>query len=405
MRNFTISSMLLGIAMTMSVSAFAITTSIPEDYRVEPAPGTTVEAITEITVVNREGDEITNSGNIIYINDAEYSTTPTTDYNKVTFVLDKPVTEAGTYEIYIPSGRVDDGWFGVDEFIFTLYVSNSEQGGDNDPVSPETVIPKGFTLSPVPGSDVEFIQEFKLTYDDDYSDLSLDKKSILVDGQEMSVNGYGGWGELTITLISKITEPGVHTIVFPVGTFTIDSLDKNELFSFTLTVTGTESPEDPGTDLGELAGIPEDFSVIPAADATIESLSEIRIEDEYYGYIRVPQVADLYIDGESVEYTAEVEGDDDEILVITLNKEITAPGLHTIQLPEGFFRYYIYKSEPFGWTVTVKDSGTNTGINNIEAEIGETEVFTIEGLRVTEMKRGNIYIVRSGDKIFKTIGK
>ncbi|MDE5791719.1 MAG: hypothetical protein K2H96_10890 [Muribaculaceae bacterium] len=368
MRNFTISSMLLGIAMTMSVSAFGATTSIPEDYRVEPEPGSTVEVLTQITVVNAEGDEISNYGNKIKINNVDYTTSPKTDYNKVTFVLDTPITENGEYDIVIPQGRIVDEYMDdIDEFQFTVIVkSGDDPGDDTDPA--ESIIPKGFTVTPTPGSEVSSISEIKLTYDDDWTELSLVKKVIEVDGEEVAVNGYGDFGELTLILVKKITEAGDHHVVIPAGTFELDSMDESELFSFTLKVDGTETPEDPeqpdepGDDEpgDELAGIPSGFSVSPANNATVEELTTITIVDDNYGDMSVNEGAKLYVDGVSVEYTAKVEGEYDDTLILTLVEKITDDGEHTIQLPAGFFNYmFTSASKAFGWTVKIEGTGND----------------------------------------------
>lgn len=349
-------TMTLMASVLFAATANATTSSIPEDYRVEPAPGSTVEAIDRITVINKEGDEISNSGNTILINDVEYATITTTDYNRVIFELETPVTASGEYEIVIPEGRINDGWFGTDEFRFSLNIAGNNPG--DEPGLTQTIIPDGFTLSPAPGSEVETLKDLKLTYYDDWTDLTLVNKVIMINGEEVAINGYGDFGELTITLINQITEAGEYSIVIPVGTFRLDSLDDNELFSFSITVTGTGNPDTPGDDddddnMGELAGIPADFSVTPGENANIDELSVIRIVDDYYGYIRVSENARLYIDGKSVSFTTEVGGDDDNTLTITLDTPVTEEGEHTIQMPEGFFRYMIYNSEEFGWSVVI----------------------------------------------------
>lgn len=366
--NISLSGILVILAVIFfGATANAATTSIPEDFRVEPEPGATVESIIKITIVNTEGDEIMNSGSKITINGIVYTTSPQVDWNRVTFVLDNPITEEGEYEVIIPQGRIqDEYWDDIDEFQFTIYIKSADTPDDDDPSTSEAIIPNGFTVSPAPGSEVESISELKLTYFDDFTDLSLVKKVIMIDGNEVAINGFGDWGELTITLINKITEAGVHRIVIPEGTFELDSMDDNELFSFTLTVTGSETPEnpdEPGDDKpGEqLAGIPKGFTVTPANDATVNELTVITIIDENYGDMSVNNEAKLYIDGQSVDYTTEVKGEYDDTLVITLANAITAEGTHTIQLPAGFFNYMYYTPcKEFGWSVKIESSENDT---------------------------------------------
>lgn len=366
MRNFIAICSLVSIASACAMSLQAATISIPEDFRVEPAPGSTIETITQIVVVNVEGDEIMNSGSKLLINDVEYTTSPKCDFNKVTFVLATPIVEPGEYDIVIPKGRIqDEDWEDIDEFQFSLTVKSPEESGGEESEVTDAIIPNGFTLLPSPGSEVEAIREIKLTYYDDWADLSLIKKVILVDNKEVSINGYGDLGELTLTLLEKITEVGVHTVEIPTGTFEIDYSTGNEKFLFTLIVNneGTENPEDPDTPgVGEpgdqLAGIPRGFTVDPGDYSVVETLSSITIIDDNYGDISVNEGMKLYIDGESVGFTTMVKGEYDDELVIVLSVPVTEAGEHTIQLPAGFFNYMVLSSsKEFGWTVTVGSEG------------------------------------------------
>lgn len=76
-----------------------------------------------------------------------------------------------------------------------------------------------------------------------------------------------------------------------------------------------------------------------------------------------------------------------------------------IQLPAGLFRLnssYSTVSE----AMTLAYSSETSGIEEIESQLdAEAEIYTLQGVRVTEMTPGKLYIIRQGNKVTKEIAR
>lgn len=225
----------------------------------------------------------------------------------------------------------------------------------------ESVIPSGFTVTePVPGSTVKQISviSFKST---SYTYLTLNPSiKIQINGEDVaSVAEISGSAKsiVTYTLSTPVTEAGEYEIVIPQGAVSYSYFgDSNASGKFKFSVEVVDDSYTPTQ-----TTIPSGFTVSPAPDSEVESISELTINTTYMD-MAAPATGKIKVDGNEVDVKLEVSGTFKDVLKITPVEAITAGGEHTVLIPAGLFTYDTYtvydiKSELFFFTLTVEGAG------------------------------------------------
>lgn len=221
-------------------------------------------------------------------------------------------------------------------------------------------IPPDYEVTPADGSHVEEISTLVI-YDDSFGDMQTVNGSILyINGASVGYTAHveGDYDDyLYIDLNSPITADGTYVINLPAGFFRSGYMGNSYEFEWTVYIGENEGGgnTDPGTSDDTI--IPRGYNVAPASGATVNSIQDITLTAINAYYLVVKENQPLYIDGNSVEYTAEVKGIYEDVFVITLTSPVTANGEHTIYLPEGlFYEYDDMDSPEFRWKVNVDAS-------------------------------------------------
>lgn len=231
-------------------------TTIPSGFKVSPAADSEVESIAELKITTDYMNIVAGSESNIKIDGENVKVTAAVSgtYSDVlTLTLDTPVTAKGTHPILIPSGF----------FTYDTYSSNGNpsgifyynlvigKGGNDDPTPDTPAIPDNFSVTPLPGAEVDSIAEI-IIESMLYEGMEVYQgKTILIDGKDVEITSkkLDNWGsKLGITLTNPIKESGVHTIKIPAGTFKynkmFDGSSDNAEFNYTLIVANSE-PDTP----------------------------------------------------------------------------------------------------------------------------------------------------------------
>ena len=378
MNRFT-KQLMAGAFSLVAVGAFA---SVPSNFTVTPAPGSTVEEISVITIdVDNGYNDVyaeTSSGTFT-INGQAYGKDDFTFSwpnfeNMLRIQLNTPITAPGEYTISFPYGYFYDDWDapvgGAAEWTVTI------EGQEDTP--PASSIPSYFSVTPADGSTVDELKTISVKYSG-YNEFiaSFMSKTFTIDGTEYSYkNGdftfqYLGLYEDTfqITLANGITTPGSHYISFPKGYFYEDGgvLKDLDAVAWSVIIEGNGGGDTPTNPEKPETVIPYTYTVTPEPDSTVEQITTITIysrsDDEFVIY----PSATFKIDGNTLkrntDFTAAVSGDYDDLITITLNTPVSSAGLHVIEIPAGFFYYGMWEddNDPFVWSVTVEGNGGGDG--------------------------------------------
>ena len=225
----------------------------------------------------------------------------------------------------------------------------------------DSVIPSGFSVTePVPGSTVKQISviSFKST---SYTYLTLNPNvKIQINGKDVaSVAELSGSAKsiVTYTLSTPVTEAGEYEIVIPQGAVSYSYFgDSNQSGQFKFSVEVIDDSYTPTE-----TTIPSGFTVSPAPDSEVESISEITVNTTYMD-MAAPASGKIKVDGNEVDVNIEVSGSFKDVLKITPVEAITAGGEHTVLIPAGLFTYNTWsadniKNELFFFTLTVPGEG------------------------------------------------
>ncbi len=243
---------------------------IPES--IDPAPGSTVESLSSVTLYFGEAfsdlypkEDAETYG---YVFDTLLGTrmsdvTISTGWDgDATVTLTTPITQNGTYELFIPGGVI-----GNDDYYYDDY-----QGGScnpdlrykytiaNAPTEPDHVV-----VDPADGSTVDRLKTIKFTYvDEETVCKNYDKVATLKDADGNIVyelqSGDAEYSEtednaILLSLPEELTAAGVYTLHLPTGFFAFDYWvrDSYEL-TLTYTVTGNSGIESPESDRMRIRG-------------------------------------------------------------------------------------------------------------------------------------------------------
>ena len=226
----------------------------------------------------------------------------------------------------------------------------------------DSVIPSGFSVTePVPGSTVKQISviSFKST---SYTYLTLNQNvKVQINGQDVNATSeLSGSAKsiVTYTLATPVTDPGEYEIVIPQGAVSYTYFgDSNQSGQFKFSVEVIDDSYTPTE-----TTIPSGFTVTPAPDSEVESISEITINTNYMDMV-APATGKIKIDGNEMDVNIEVTGSWSDVLKLTLTKAITTGGEHTVLIPARFFKYNTFsssniESDLFFFTLKVPGAGS-----------------------------------------------
>ncbi len=397
-------------AASIAASALADSNTGINDINVYPAPGTTVESISEIRVesgwIERRGSECVISFNGMGVNT---SVTYAADQQSLTFTLDTPITKSGEYQVIIPENAFGMGWNDDNspEVRYNLIVDNPNGGDDPQPGTIINQVPYGFTFTPEAGAKVDVLSSFSVSSDVFYLMYCGLKAGITINGKSVdyvtAINGELE-SEIVWTLAEPITEPGFYTIYIPAGAiiYTEDQLDA-ESFQVTVEVTGGEAPE------------PEyypaaDFSSDPASGSKVQSIKHFAVKSEkltslYFG----PEIENITVthDGQPLEVPFTITPDEDDfneahVMWIDMAKELTEPGEYVFSFPAKAFKVNHYPITLYSAPFEIKFTVESNGIDAIATDAAPAEYYDLTGRRVFTPAPGDgILIRRQGAKVEK----
>ena len=226
----------------------------------------------------------------------------------------------------------------------------------------DSVIPSGFSVTePVPGSTVKQISviSFKST---SYTYLTLNQNvKVQINGQDVNATSeLSGSAKsiVTYTLATPVTDPGEYEIVIPQGAVSYTYFgDSNQSGQFKFSVEVIDDSYTPTE-----TTIPSGFTVTPAPDSEVESISEITINTNYMDMV-APATGKIKIDGNEMDVNIEVTGSWSDVLKLTLTEAVTTGGEHTVLIPARFFKYNTFsssniESDLFFFTLKVPGAGS-----------------------------------------------
>ncbi len=197
-----------------------------------------------------------------------------------------------------------------------------------------------------------------------------------------------------VSLEKPITEPGIYKMVIPAGCFTNVQGHTNEEITLTYEVKAKA-----GT-----------FTFTPANGSTVNSLKEIIVE---YTDVLMPSwngVATLVNASGDIVATADVDHyipadkqqDWDNYqyeptgVRLTLNTEITAPGVYTLRLPAGYLNCgAAYESSP-ELTATFTVAATDAIASVVGQGTSRFTVFTLDGRRLPIIAKSQLRQLKPG---------
>lgn len=288
----------------------------------------------------------------------------------------------GSYYMVIPRGifilGVDMQTNNNKETVVNFSVGNGQLKAEFMPAS----------VTPESGSTVTSLKEIRLHMPATFSINEAEPQIVTVTdrttGQQVATGTIARDEEdefmtIKVTLDKEITKEGVYMVVIPEGAFGDDEYGVDY-------TTGNCNPKLIYTYAVESEGS-SDITVTPADGEKLTELSVIRFEGpvgfDYMGTITVKNQ-----DGEVVatvsgsevvaEYDPENPFGDPLYMEITLPEPITASGVYTVEVPEGFFYVGNNADNAPAMTLTYQ-VGNGDGISQVQAEEGKVTVYTVSG--------------------------
>lgn len=382
---------------------------LPSGIRVTPQPGAVMQSISSFTIsAGWLSMKFGTSTAEILVNGRSYETalSLSENYENLTFTLDTPINNDGTYNIIIAEDTFLIGWEDdPNPVIEFTYIIEGGTGGDT-PGGDDTVqntVPEGYTFTPAAGSEVPVLSTFAVEASAEmFLTQASRRPQITINGERVDViSNVSGTADniLTWTLAKPINTPGHYTIYIPEGTFYGYSETDNAPFLVTVIVTGGELPE-PDWYSGEVTSD-------PATGSSVKELKKIavmypKLTSAYVG----PEAGGITVtsDAGAVEAAYTLTPDEDtfneaHVMWLEFNEAITAEGDYTISFPAQCFEIAKYPSNwysaPFTLTFKVTD---DSAIADIDADgtAAPAEYFTLGGVSTPRPTVPGIYLCRRG---------
>lgn len=332
-------------------------------------------------------------------------------YTDIFLVLPEPVTAEGHYILDIPEGAIYDyDDYDMPAMQFRYWVD----GSGTVEVPQETVY-----ADPENGSTVAALSEVVLTFPgmSEVFASGPQKKDIKVtcDGEEVETEVSFNFdssidvSQIIMNFSPALTDEGNYQIYVPSYVLSLGITQFDTRWNNEFTLSYTVAPE------------MEILSISPADGSELEELSNIKITLASASILQdvegISTVIGSYENGvpsgeagpenswtgnavSALQYIlTPVDANGDAI-------EIEAPEGQTlfVLLPAGLFTLESDDSAESEAITLAYVGKFTTGIDSIVND-EDAEIYTLDGIRVNDMKPGNIYVIRKGNKMIKSIGK
>lgn len=335
-------------------------------------------------------------------------------------ILDGSIEVTGEYYFTIPAGVIAtaDGET-LPETTFTFIVENS---------TPEVKTPEwwsDFDWNPA----VKSFEKVTISFDN-LTSLKLNEgKAYLFtaagneeagDAQIVEIEDKDGNKQTKIEItFNQYTEPGIYQIHIPEGLFTMNDNVNNEekLLQFEIIAPIQVTPleivkvtPDAGNVEGEITSIIITYNQsvgVAWAEGWTHVLSEqINLIDAEGNKIVLTQTGNIFLPLTQIEYAYLGETPEMNDYWFYKAVPITAAGTYTLDASQIIVQYghdpveYTYAAQgsaegTFTWTIA------ETGIENIDAETENAEIYDLTGRRVKNITNAGIYIVNGVKKVIK----
>lgn len=331
-------------------------------------------------------------------------------YTSLIITLDQTVTAAGTYVLDIPEGAFYDYFVPSEPLPASkwLYIIEGSEEPEFKPFENEGVV-----ITPEQGKYTS-LESFTLVFDIQMPAINYTKEITLVDNAsgEVVANGKAIEGAMLnvmlIDLDKTVTAPGAYTLICPAGTFYDGaSWDEEDLPEFKFAYLVAED----GTTIEPVA---DKYFVNPdPADGEVKTLEKIIITYPDYSSVYINRYCE-----EAITVTAEgsseivatgamsLEGAGNE-MTITFSEPIVDRGTYTVNIPKRAMTLGDMSQAKFSEPVelTYQVSGAD-GIGSVIVDINsDTELYNLQGIRVSNPVAGQVYLVRQANKFVKVLVK
>lgn len=327
----------------------------------------------EVKVVNQLQEEVAVMEDFVMDSDPE---NPYAIAKSGKIVLNKEITEEGSYALFIPEGFFNLGteFNDAKNALVTKFFTVIGGGGGTQTVS-YTVIPKEGKVTSIPQSlDIFF---------NDYDEVGMGggKATLIIDSNEAIELPDAEFGMEFNEMIqgtgteTEYTEEGTYVFSFPAGYFLNPSGNPIPAFTITYTIS-SEEPEpmiiatfEPAP--GEVKNLPAEIRVIFPTKEVVgpgNGKATLSINNGEATYL-----PDLKIDWEAPE---------NEILQ-PLGQAYTQDGTYIIHFPAGYFILNdVENSDDMTIIYTLKQNGS--GLEAIDVEAKSYTVYTLSGVRILD---------------------
>jgi len=312
---------------------------------------------------------------------------------------DNPValTESGRYSLIFGVNAITAGTASNDEplvFIYDIEAAGPDEWNGE------------YTASPADEAEVESLKQIIISFTGATTVKLADQagpndfpRLTDMDGIATisTATAFAEGNTLEVTLSNEVTETGYYMLIVPSALLTVDGKTLSDDIYLTYGVKG-KTPE-----------VEYTYTTLPKPGTIISPEAPIKITFKGEGLVKVTH--NTYAWGKTMpHFTSETEGA--YIPSIQINKidafsfelshanPFTQEGTYTLNIPADYFTL------EFENEVTVKNKAftidfkvMSSGVENIEAD-GDipAEYFNLQGVRVETPAKGNIYIIRKGEK-------
>ncbi len=398
------------------------TVVVPEfEYTLNPASGSTVESLETIAIScdpDKAAIEVKDASGIKVLKDGEDFCGVTSEETKnsevYTFTLATKATEAGTYELVIPAGAIDELVNNGDEII-----SNKEIRATYTIEAPKTPVVYDLEIvkcKPAEGEvDMDMIQFESIIVTVKDTGLGADPEATATLAAEDGSYTYTGqfkfsWGVQFIMFVTEAPKyNGKYTFTIPQGSFgdaewmaDHSTGHSNPEIVVDYTFTGLKDPASPvAFDI-----VPESY--LPATDATVNDLATVTVNfSKYYNAFSEKAVAHLSCTEAHYEATATPSRTYGDSFSYTFDPAPTEAGNYLFVIEEGAFGDNDYAEDntlghaSAAISVVYEFVPEGSGINAIFSEDNDSIIYSIDGKVIGKSVKNlpaGLYI-REGKKI------
>ena len=208
---------------------------LPSGIRVTPQPGAVMQSISSFTLSAGWLDmKYGTSTATILVNGSSYGAalSLSENYENLTFTLDTPINNDGTYNIIIAEDTFLIGWEGDPNPIieFTYKIEGGTGGDTPGGDTVQNTVPEGYTFTPAAGTEVPVLSTFAVEASAEmFLTQASRRPQITINGERVDViSNVSGTADniLTWTLAKPVNTPGHYTIYIPCLLYTSDAADE-----------------------------------------------------------------------------------------------------------------------------------------------------------------------------------